>query len=65
MLVNPLGNDVAKAAEAARILIKPDLVAFAEDVRPRSDQKHTLETDSCQHDGNRTDNVILRTRVLS
>lgn len=40
MLVNPLGNNVAKAAETARILIKPDLVAFAEYVWARSKCKN-------------------------
>lgn len=67
-MVNPLGNDVTKAAVAARVLVKPDLVAFAEDVRPRSDQKHTLETDSCHHEGRKQNtqcNVKNKGFVLS
>lgn len=47
MLVDPLRYNVAKAAVAARVLVKPDLVAFTKDVRPRSNKKHALEPDSC------------------
>lgn len=54
MLVDPLRNNVAKATVAARILVEPNLVAFAEYVWARSNQEHTLEPDSCNKDGNRT-----------